>query len=80
MKTFLVVAHMHKRDDKRVLRTVNALAETMKVIFVYWTENADEKTEKSGNILFVPRYFEFSSSFSARRQYESALARYVSMY
>ncbi|MDD3089982.1 MAG: hypothetical protein PHT95_08600 [Candidatus Omnitrophica bacterium] len=79
MKLALVVAHLHPKNDKRVMRTVNALAEVMGVNYYYWTETP-EKPETVGNITYWPCFYKLSSNYRSRKQYETALIERISQH
>lgn len=49
----LVVGYMHRKNDKRVYRTVKALSKYAKVIYQYMTDTKESEYEE-GNIRYLP--------------------------
>ncbi len=72
-----VVGFSHPKNDKRVIRTVKALAEQHHVEYIYWTENKKEKPISEANINYVPMYYKHGHKISERREFELFVANYL---
>lgn len=53
MKKILIVGYMHSKHDKRVYRSVQALAKSGKVLYQYISET-EESVYEDGNITYIP--------------------------
>lgn len=77
----VVVGYLHKKMDKRVFRTVKAFSRHFKVLYIYWTEDASEKSYTEGNIEYLPVYHKLCTNpfkeFVNRYKYEREVLRIV---
>ena len=53
----LIIGSLHKKNDKRVFRTVKALSKEHRVLYQYWTNNKEEKRHIEGNVEYIPVFY-----------------------